>query len=69
MGLNGDMTTAFMLFFIKSKIDFQILTRIFRGCQKKVVILHKIGSTLTREICFLCIWLTLLLHKIGCASI
>ena len=44
MGLNGDMTTAFMLFFIKSKIDFQILARIFRGCQKKVVILHKIGS-------------------------
>ena len=40
MGLNGDMATAFMLFFIKSKIDFQILARIFRGCQKKVVILQ-----------------------------
>lgn len=62
MGLNGDMATAFMLFFIKSKIDFQILTRIFRGCQKKVVILHKIGSALAREICFLCIRFALLLH-------
>lgn len=40
MGLHGDMATAFALFFIKSKIDFQILARIFRGCQKKVVILH-----------------------------
>ena len=69
MGLNGDMATDFMLFFIKSKIDFQILTKIFRGCQKKVVILHQIGSALTREICFLCIRFTLLLHKIGCASI
>lgn len=44
MGLNGDMTTAFMLFFIKSKIDFQNLTKIFRGCQKKVVILHQTSS-------------------------
>lgn len=44
MGLHGDMATAFMLFFIKSKIDFQILTRIFRGSQKKVVILHQTSS-------------------------
>ena len=44
MGLNGDMTTDFMLFFIKSRIDFQILTRIFRGSQKKVVILHQTSS-------------------------
>lgn len=44
MGLNGDMATAFTLFFIKSKIDFQILTRIFRGSQKKVVILHQTSS-------------------------
>ena len=62
MGLHGDMATAFMLFFIKSKIDFQILTRIFRGCQKKVVILHEISCALTREICFLCIRFALLLH-------
>ncbi|PMC25526.1 hypothetical protein CJ231_01750 [Hoylesella buccalis] len=69
MGLNGDMATAFMLFFIKSKIDFQILTIIFRGCQKKVVILHQIGCALAREIYFLCIRFALFLHKIGCASI
>ncbi len=62
MGLNSDMATAFMLFFIKSKIDFQILTRIFRRSQKKVVILHQIGSALAREICFLCVQFALLLH-------
>lgn len=45
MGLHGDMATAFMLFFIKSKIGRRFLVRNIRGSRKKVVILHKIGST------------------------
>lgn len=65
MGLNGDMAAAFALFFIKSKIGRRFLIRNIRGSRKKVVILHKIGSTSIWKVNFLYVRLALFSHETG----